>query len=146
MIAGLALVGVCIFVVWAVSDLSVGSVKYMGPAMFPRALAVMLGAAGVYLVIESFLRDGEPLAKISVRGPAMVTLGILLFAATIRPFGLAIATMLALVVSGFATKEARPVEVVIFAAAVTLACIIVFRYVLDMSVQVIAIPGTSIGF
>ena len=54
--------------------------------------------------------------------------------------------MLALVVSGYATEEARPREVVIFAAAITFCCVIIFRYVLGMSVSVFAIPGTSIDF
>ena len=76
----------------------------------------------------------------------LVNAGIILFALTIRQFGLAVAGMLALVVSGYATEEARPREVVIFAAAVTLGCIILFRYMLDMAVPVLIVPGTSIRF
>jgi putative tricarboxylic transport membrane protein len=76
----------------------------------------------------------------------LINAGIVLFAITVRPFGLAVAGMLALVVSGFGTAEARPREVIIFAAALTLGCIILFRYLLDMTVPVLIIPGTSIRF
>jgi len=145
-VAGMVLVGICSFVLWAVEGLDAGTVKFMGPAMFPRALAVLLGIGGVILIGDSLLRDGEALAAWSWRGPVLVNAGIILFALTIRHFGLAVAGMLALVVSGFATAEARPREVIVFAAAVTLGCIILFRYLLDMSVPVFAIPGTSIGF
>lgn len=123
-----------------------GSVKFMGAAMFPRSLAVILGICGIILLVNSFLRDGPRLEAWSLRGPGLVFASILLFSFTIRSFGLTVASMLALVVSGFATSEARPREVVIFAIAITLSCVIIFRYILGMSVLVFAIPGTSIGF
>lgn len=145
-VAGVVLVCLCAFVLWAVADLSAGSAKFMGPAMFPRSLAILLGVGGVILIADSLLRDGAWLADWSLRGPVLVSAGVLLFALTIRPFGLAVAGMLALVVSGFATSEARPREVVIFAAVMTVCCIVLFRYLLDMSIPVLIVPGTSIGF
>jgi hypothetical protein len=145
-VAGFALVCICAFVLWATADLNQGTIKFMGPAMFPRWLAIMLGVGGVILIADSLLRDGEELAKWSLRGPVLINAGIVLFAITVRPFGLAVAGMLALVVSGFGTAEARPREVIIFAAALTLGCIILFRYLLDMTVPVLIIPGTSIRF
>lgn len=146
LVAGITLVGICAFVLWATEDLSLGTIKFMGPAMFPRSLALLLGVGGVILIVHALLRDGEQLATWSLRGPVLVNAGIILFALTIRQFGLAVAGMLALVVSGFATKEARPREVIVFAAAVTLVCIVLFRYMLDMAVPVLIIPGTSIRF
>jgi putative tricarboxylic transport membrane protein len=118
----------------------------MGPAMFPRVLALLLGLSGVVLIAKSLVRDGAPIEKATLRGPVLVIAGIIVFALTIRTLGLAVAGFLALMVSGFATEEARPREVVIFAAAITLACIILFRYLLGMAVPVLTIPGTSIDF
>jgi hypothetical protein len=145
-VAGIVLIGICAFVLWAIANLNQGTIKFMGPAMFPRSLAVLLGLCGLILIGDSLIRDGEALARWSLRGPVLVIAGIILFALTIRHFGLAVAGMLALVVSGFATEEARPREVVIFAAAITLGCIVLFRYLLDMSVPVLIVPGTSIRF
>jgi putative tricarboxylic transport membrane protein len=145
-VAGIALVGICAFVLWAVDDLSEGTIQLMGAAMFPRVLGILLGISGVILVADSLLRDGEGLEKLALRGPVLVTAGIILFALTIRTLGLAVAGTLALVVSGFATEEARPAEVAIFAAAITFGCIILFRYLLGMAVPVLIIPGTSINF
>jgi hypothetical protein len=146
LVAGITLVGICAFVLWATEDLGLGTVKFMGPGMFPRTLALLLGASGVVLIGHALLRDGEQLARWSLRGPVLVNAGIILFALTIRPFGLAVAGMLALVVSGFATAEARPREVFVFAAAVTLGCIVLFRYMLDIAIPVLIVPGTSIRF
>ena len=145
-LAGVVLVGICAFVLWAVDDLRLGTIQMMGPAMFPRGLGILLGISGLVLIADSLIRDGDGLEKLSLRGPVLVTAGIVTFALTIRPLGLAVAGTLALVVSGFATEEARPAEVVIFAVAVTFGCIIVFRYLLGMAVPVLVVPGTSINF
>lgn len=143
-VAGVVLICLCVFVLWAVSNLSMGTVKFMGPAMFPRVLAVMIGASGVVLIVLSLLRDGAALEKWSFRGTILVTVAIVLFALTIREFGLAVAGFLALFVSGFATPEARPRETLIFSVALTAGCIILFRYLLDLAVPVLIIPGTGI--
>jgi hypothetical protein len=49
-------------------------------------------------------------------------------------------------VSGFATPEARLREVTVFSALLTLACVVLFRYLLAMSIPVLTIPGTGIQF
>ena len=145
-VAGLALIGICLFVFWAVADLRQGTVTAMGPGMFPRALAALLGAGGAILFAASFWLDGEPLERWSLRGPVLVCAGILLFALTIRPLGLAVACMLALAISGFATPDARPRQVLTFAALLTLASVVLFRYLLQIPIPVLVIPGTGIGF
>ena len=145
-VSGFILIAICFFVLWAVAGLSHGTLTSMGPGMFPRALAVMLGLSGLALVVLSFWLDGDPLEKWSFRGPILVTIGIVLFALTIRTFGLAVASMLALMVSGFATPEARLREVTVFSVLLTLACIVLFRYLLGMSITVLSIPGTMIRF
>lgn len=143
-VGGAVLIGVCCFVLWAVADLNPGTIKSMGPAMFPRALAVLLGIGGFVLVALSFWLDGEPLGRWPLHGPVLVTAGILLFALTVRPLGLSVACMLGLVASGFATPEARPREVIVFSALLTLASVILFRYLLQIPVPVLVIPGTGI--
>lgn len=75
-----------------------------------------------------------------------VTLSILLFALTIRTMGMAVAGMLALTLSGFASPEARPRDIVVFAAVMTVLSVVLFRYLLGMSVPVLRIPGTGIAF
>lgn len=146
LVGGVALIGVCVFVFWAANNLKVGTFESMGPGMFPHILGSLLGLGGVFLVVKSFLSDGDPVGKLAFRGPVLVIAGIVTFSFTIRSMGLAIAGVLALCISGFATEEARPREVVIFAVATTLGCIILFRYLLGMAVPVLTIPGTSIDF
>lgn len=143
---GLVLIGLCLFVFWAVSGMPAGTPRMMGPAMFPKALAAMIGASGAVLVYLSLRYDGEPLERFAIRGPIFVTLSILLFALTIRTMGMAVAGMLALTLSGFASPEARPRDIVVFAAVMTVLSVVLFRYLLGMSVPVLRIPGTGIAF
>lgn len=145
-VAGIVFVCICLFVLWAVRDLSMGSIKFMGPAMLPRILASMLGLSGIALIVLSLLRDGDALETWSRRGPTVVTIAILLFALTIREFGLVVAGFLVLFISGFATPEARPREVLVFAVLMTAATVLLFRYALGMVVPVLIIPGTGVKF
>ena len=75
-----------------------------------------------------------------------VLAGVFLFAVTIRgyqlvpltipPLGLAVATPLAIVLSGLAAKDARLGELAIFALIMTLICIGLFRFAMGLSIPV----------
>ncbi len=79
--------------------------------------------------------DGPRIEKYKIRGPALVLVGISLFAALIRPFGLVVATYLAFIVSIMGSKEMRWVESLIAAAAMTLGCVLLFVYLLNLPFQ-----------
>ena len=65
---------------------------------------------------------------------------MLVFAATIRPWGLIVAGPLAIIVSSLADKETRPIEIVLFAAVMTAACIGLFKILLRLPIPVFP-PG-----
>lgn len=66
------------------------------------------------------------------RGPLYVIAGTLIFAGTIRPLGLVFASFISLVVSAAATLEVRWRETIIWAAALTLFCTLLFVYGLNL--------------
>jgi hypothetical protein len=146
LIAGLALLLLSTFAVWAVRNLSQGTLQFMGPAMFPRWIAILIGLCGLALILMSAGRDGEELRRLPFRGPVLVSAGILLFALTIREFGLAVAGPLTVIVSGFAAADVRPGEIIVFAIALTGFCIVLFHYLLDLAMPILVIPGTSMSF
>lgn len=79
--AGLALIAIAAFAIWATSDLSQGTLRAMGPAMLPRWLAFGVGACGVALAVLALLSAGDPL-RVSDYS-AVVTFAILLSIAAI---------------------------------------------------------------
>ena len=204
--AGLALIGIALFAIWATSDLSQGTLRAMGPAMLPRWLAIGVGTCGLALSVLSLFSVGDPLrssdyaavvtfavvlsvaaigARVvnavfyggtqggnvffytvivlfygtillmfittlrssgwlearGLRGPFFVVAGILSFAITIRLFGLVVAGPLAMIIGGYATHEVREGEIIIFAAVMTAFCVGLFRYVLNLPIPIIIIPG-----
>jgi hypothetical protein len=144
--AGLALIALALFAIWAVSDLSQGTLRIMGPAMMPRWVAIFIGVGGAMLALSGLIVDGEPLERWHLRGPVFITIGLVLFALTIRPFGIAVAGPLAMLFGGFATREVRWIELIIFTIAMTAFCIGLFVYMLDQPIPVLIIPGTGIKF
>jgi hypothetical protein len=204
--AGLALIAIAAFAIWATGDLSQGTLRAMGPAMLPRWLAIGVGACGVALAALSLFSSGDPLhlsdyaavvtfaVVLSIaalvarfvnvtfyggaqgtnaffytvivlfygtilvmfittirssgwlearglRGPFFIVAGILSFAITIRLFGLVVAGPLAMIIGGYATPEVREKEIIIFAAIMTAFCVGLFRYVLNLPIPIIIIPG-----
>lgn len=141
LVAGLGLLGVAAIALQGTSRLDPGRLRAMGPGMLPRSVAALVGLAALGLVAASLSRDGPPLERWRLRGPVLVTLAILGFAATIRTVGLAVAGPIAVLVGGAATPDFRWKELVAFAIVVTAASVALFRYVLGLPVPVLVVPG-----
>jgi putative tricarboxylic transport membrane protein len=132
---GLALVLLGTFALIASAELPGQRGFAFGPGTAPRLFAVILAAIGVAVALIGVFSDGPRIEKYKIRGPALVIIGISLFAALIRPFGLVIATYLAFMISIMGSKEMRWVESVIAAAAMTLGCVLLFVYLLNLPFQ-----------
>ena len=97
--------------------------------------------AGIVFTVAAFVRRGEALSRWPLRGAVFITLGILAFALTIRSIGLVVAGPVVVLVSGAASAETRPRELVVFAVVMTVACVALFRYALGLPIPVLIIPG-----
>ena len=141
LVAGASLVAVSLFALWAAAPLDAGRLGAPGPGLLPRVLAVLLGGAGVWLVLLSLVRPGESLGRWPVRGPLVIALSVAAFALTIRVPGLAVAGPAAILVSGAASPETRWRELAIFSVAVTAGCIGLFRSLLHLPIPILVLPG-----
>ena len=136
--AGLFLVALAALGLWLSWPLPAGTLRAIGPGMLPRALCVLVGAAGVALVAGAILVPGSRLERWSLRGPVFVLGAIVLFGLTIRTLGLAVAGPLAVVVGSFASPEVKLREAALFAVVLTALCIGLFKYVLRLPIPVVA--------
>jgi putative tricarboxylic transport membrane protein len=66
------------------------------------------------------------------RGPIFVIASVLIFAGTIRTLGLVIASFVSILVCAHATHEVRLRETVLWSAALTLFCVLLFAYGLNL--------------
>ncbi len=141
LLAGASLVALALLALWSGARLEGGTLRAVGPGMLPRAVASAVGFAGLLLVVLSFLRDGASLGRWPLRGPVFVCLAVVAFSLTIRSVGLALAGPLVVIVSGAASPESRPRELVVFALVMTAFCIGLFRYALSLPIPVLYLPG-----
>jgi putative tricarboxylic transport membrane protein len=132
---GLALVLLGTFALIASAELPGQRGFAFGPGTAPRLFAIILSVIGVAVAAIGILTDGPRIEKYKIRGPALVIVGISLFAALIRPFGLVVATYLAFMISITGSKEMRWVESLIAAAAMTVGCVLLFVYLLNLPFQ-----------
>jgi putative tricarboxylic transport membrane protein len=132
---GLALVLLGTFALIASAELPGQRGFAFGPGTAPRLFAFILALIGVAVAVIGVFSDGPRIEKYKIRGPALVIVGISLFAALIRPFGLVFATYLAFLVSITGSKEMKWIESLIAAAIMTLGCVLLFVYLLNLPFQ-----------
>lgn len=141
LVAGLTLVAIALLALYASRGLELGTLRSVGPGALPRSLALLVLAAGLIFTFAAVLRKGEPLGRWPLRGAIFICLALAAFALTIRTLGLAVAGPAVVIVSGAASSETRPVELVVFAVVLTAASIGLFRYALQLPIPVLIIPG-----
>jgi putative tricarboxylic transport membrane protein len=141
LLAGVVLVVIALFALFASRGLESGTLRAVGPGALPRALALLILAGGAVFTLTALVRGGEPIGRWPLRGAIFITLALVAFALTIRSVGLAVAGPAVVIVSGAASTETRPVELLVFALVLTLACIGLFRFALQLPIPVLYLPG-----
>ncbi len=134
----LAIAAVIAAAVAAGAVLKTGEIMGLAPAAFIFCvlyLALMLG-----LTVLS-IRRSTWLDRSGLRGPVFVIGGVLAFALTVRSAGLLVAGPLLAIISGAAAPDTRFGELVIFAIGVTLLSVGLFKYVLQLPMPALIIPG-----
>lgn len=103
-------------------------IGHLLPGIAPDIIVAAVGA--VVVLALAFV-----VVKFAPRGPVFITAATLIFAVTVRPVGLVIASFVSLMVSAYATHEIRWIETIIWAAVLTLFCALLFPYGLNLPLQ-----------
>ncbi len=145
---GMFLIVLAVIGIAGTMNLNFKTTTGVGPGMMPRATGFIIVALGLILVINALFKRGQGLDRWSIRGIIFVLGSALLFGWTIRPLGLIVAGPLAVVVSAFADRETKGIEVVIFSVVITFLCILLFSYGLKLPIpiwptQMPYIPGVD---
>ncbi|MDX3807891.1 tripartite tricarboxylate transporter TctB family protein [Bosea thiooxidans] len=125
-------------------DLPAGTLRQLGPGMLPKAFAAICAVLGLLLVLASLRYNGEKLSGWSWRGVFFALGGACLFALTIRGFelgpirvpalGLLVSGPLLIFFSGLAAEDRKLKELLIFAVAMSVGCILLFKYALSLPI------------
>ena len=132
---GVALIMLATVALIASADLPGQRGFAFGPGTAPRLFSFVLAAIGAAVALGGVFAEGPPIEKYRIRGPFFVIIAILAFAAMIRPFGLVPSTFLAFMVSILGSTEMRWIESLIAAVGMTLFCVLLFVYLLNLPFQ-----------
>jgi putative tricarboxylic transport membrane protein len=131
-LGGLVVIVVAGFAYWLARNLPAGAQGGMGPGTLPKGLALLLGALGFALLLNSF--NSESLARWSIRGPLFVLGALVVFGLAVRPLGLVVAGPLAIAAAAFASSEVRWRETLVFGGLMTVFCIGLFKFALGLPI------------
>jgi hypothetical protein len=131
---GLFLLAVAAVGTYGARELEAGTLGSMGSGLLPKVVAVLVAAFGALLVVEAFLTEGHALERWSLRGPLFVLGAAVVFALTIRSWGLVVAAPLAILISACADKSVRTMEIVLFAIALTAFSTVLFKFLLRLPI------------
>lgn len=133
-IAGLILLVIAAVAAWQGSALTVGTPRHIGPGMVPIVLSAFIALIGVILVGIGVREGRAHRDRWPLRGPVFILGAAVVFGLAIRPLGLAAAGPLLVVVGALASEETRYIEVVLFAAGMTVFCVVLFKYLLSLPI------------
>ena len=132
---GIALMMLATVALIASSDLPGQRGFAFGPGTAPRLFSFALAALGAAVALSGVFAEGPPIEKYKIRGPFFVIIAILAFALIIRQLGLVPSTFLAFMISIIGSTEMRWIESLIAAVAMTLFCVLLFVYLLNLPFQ-----------
>jgi hypothetical protein len=141
---GIVLMMLAVLALIASADLPGQRGFAFGPGTAPRLFAVLLFGLSAAVTLVGITSLGPAIEKYRLRGPLWVLLAIVLFAMFIRPLGLVVAAFLTWMISICGSTEMRWIESVIAAAVMTVFCVVLFVYLLNLPFQLWPQPNAPV--
>jgi hypothetical protein len=137
--SGVLFMGLGAFALIAGSKYTIGTAARMGPGYFPRILGILLLLLGAILAVRAFRLTGDKVPGWKWRPTLLVLGSVVVFGAIVKLLGMAISTVILIVLASAASHEFRPKEAVI--AGVLLAALAVGVFVVGLNLQLPIWPG-----
>lgn len=118
----------------------IGSVRHMGPGMFPVIIGAMLTAIGALIAVPAVFREGNPLPDFEWRPLLAVLASIATFGLTLERFGMVVAVVAMTVVSVLADARPSVGRFVWLPLGLAIGAVLVFRVALSMNIPIFAMP------
>jgi len=117
-----------------------GTIRQIGPAIFPLSLSILLAIAGVAIIVED-LRDGvKPESAVPLNNILAVVGGPIALALLITPFGLVPAITASVLISALADRTLKLRSALMVAAVLSIGCTLVFVTLLKLPIDPINWP------
>ena len=131
--SGVIFVAIGVFTIVYGMKYTLGTAARMGPGYFPRILGILLIVLGLVLAVRALRLHGSSIPRWHWR-PTIVVLGsVVLFGAIVQRVGVALSTIILIVLASAASHEFRPKEALI--SGVFLAALAVGVFVVGLKLQ-----------
>lgn len=119
----------------AYTSLPMGTVRQMGPGMFPTALGIIIAVLGCLIFFSARLKSGS-LPMPEFRPLFAIIGGMLLFALTIDRFGLVVAITLLTLVSTRASSKTKLLNLLVLNIFLCVLAILIFKIGFRMPIDI----------
>jgi hypothetical protein len=130
--AGLMFLAVGLGFVLVARNYSMGTAVRMGPAYFPTVLGGILAVLGATIFLRSFVIHAEKVGAFHLKPLVIVLVAIILFALTLKPLGLVIATLIVVGIGAFASHEFSWKATIVLSVILAAFAVVVFYYGLGL--------------
>lgn len=116
-----------------------GTAAQMGPGYFPRAISAVLILIGLNVMLTA-LRHPATAGRLGAwpwRAIVMVLGSLLVFGLLATRLGMLISGAVLVLMAGYATREARPLELIVFTALLVGGVSLVFVYALGLDLPLL---------
>jgi len=134
-LGGVLMAAIGLFALAYAQRYSFGSVRMMGPGFFPVLLGGLLVVLGVMIAVPAFRRSG-PEVTFQWKTLTFVISAIAVFGFTLRPLGLVLSTMLAVLVAASADRNFSWLGRITLALALAVIVYLIFSLGLGMTLPV----------
>jgi hypothetical protein len=133
-ISGLALMlGGAAYAIDAVATLPLGTLRRMGPGMFPVGLGGLLFLIGVGVFVPALVHS-EKIPPVNARALVAVLAGVVAFAMLIGSAGLFTAILVSTVLSSLAVPGNRPLSVLLLSLGLMVFAWAIFILILNLPI------------
>jgi len=139
--AGLLFIGLGVLAITVGSRYALGTAARMGPGYFPRILGILMIVLGLLLAFRSLRLKGEAVPAWHWRPVVLVLGSVVVFGLVVKTVGMAIATVILIVVASLGSHEFRLRDALISGVLLAVLCVGVF--VVGLNLQLPIWPGQS---
>src|SRR5262245_34630748 len=124
--SGLIFIAIALAFIGLAQQYKMGDMHRMGPALFPTLVGALLAVLGAVIAARSLVIDGPPVPRFHAWPLLMSLAAIALFGIVLSFLGLVAAVVVLVLVGAYATREVRPLEIVVLAVALAVFSVAVF--------------------
>lgn len=133
-LGGIFLMLIAALALYLVKDLPAAGRVGFASGTAPRLFAWGLMGLGAYIAVIGFITEGPALERFRLRGLATILGAVVFFAISIRYLGLVLTGVPMVLIASLAAEDMRWIESIVFGAAITGFCYVLFPKVLGQPI------------